>query len=273
MDAIVKPDKRASRVVILGITVLAFLAASGEALANLRAPRTEAQMPSSAAGPPKGDLQTRVLHEDLTFRCQQKTCRVTATYLVEADRVAHVALDFILPVDARVTARVDQARVPVSLTRAEVAGGAIAERLRLRDHYMVHDPYPMPPSYQATASVELRAGPNRITFEYEQPLGAYEHDYGYFHKGRMVLQCFYVLWPLREWARAKDFAIGLRFEVDRPPPSWWKRTFGHPLNVSCRDVHGQRAQVDGQLTYTAKLGDPLPDYLDCQIGDDDLAHD
>ncbi len=262
-----------SRTVTAGLTIAGFLATMGEARANLRAPRTEAQMPSSAVGPPKSDLQTRVLHEDLTFRCQHKTCRVTATYLVEADRFAAVALDFILPVDARVSARVDQARVPVSLTRADVAGVAIAERLRLRDHYMVHDPYPMPPSYQATASVELRAGPNQITFEYEQPLGAYERDYGYFHNGRMVLQCFYVLWPLREWARARDFAIDLRFEVDRPPPSWWKRTFGHPLNVSCDRLRGQRAQVGGQLIYTAKIGDPFPDYLDCEIGDDDLAHD
>lgn len=239
----------------------------------MRAPRSEAQMPSSALAPAKGDLQTRVLHEDLTFRCQQKTCRVTATYLVEADRVAPVALDFILPVNAPVTARLGQAVVPVSVTRAEAAGHVINERLRLNYLYVLPDDRPMPPSYQATASVELRPGPNQLTFEYDQPLGARERDYGYFHDGRMVQHCFYVLWPLREWARGKDFAIDLRFEVDRPAPSWWKRTFGHPLDVSCRDVHGQRAQVAGQLVYTAKIGDPFPDYLNCKIGDDDLVRD
>jgi len=259
--------------VALGLSIAGFLTTSGEARANMRAPRAEAQMPSSALGPPKGDLQTRVLHEDLTFRCEQKTCRVTAVYLVEADRVAPVALDFILPVNARVTARVGQAPAPVALTRAEVTGSTINERLRLDQLYVVPDGRPMPPSYQATASVELRPGPNQITFEYDQPLGFLERDYGYFHKGRMVGHCLYVVWPLREWARAKDFAIDLRFEVDRPPPSWWKRTFGHPLNVSCDKVHGQRAQVAGQLIYTAKIGDPFPDYLDCEIGDDDLVHD
>jgi len=111
--------------VALGLSIAGFLTTSGEARANMRAPRAEAQMPSSALGPPKGDLQTRVLHEDLTFRCEQKTCRVTAVYLVEADRVAPVALDFILPVNARVTARVGQAPAPVALTRAEVTGSTI----------------------------------------------------------------------------------------------------------------------------------------------------
>jgi hypothetical protein len=230
-------------------------------------------MPSSAAAPPAGDLHARVLHEDLTFRCRENVCRVTASYLVEADRAAQVALEFILPVDARVNGRLGTIPVPVSITSAANAANDIEERMRLRQLYLAPKDWLMSASFRATASVGLQGGRNQITFDYEQPLGAREDDYGYFHEGRMVQHCFYVLWPLKEWSRAKDFAIDLRIEVDRKPPSWWKRTFGHPTNVRCRDVSGQRAQVGGQLVYRATLGDSFPDYLHCTIGDDDLVHD
>ena len=43
--------------------------------------------------------------------------------------------------------------------------------------------------------------------------------------------------------------------------------------MSCDRLRGPRAQVGGQLIYTAKIADPFPDYLDCEIGDDDLVHD
>ena len=251
------------------------LATSGSALGNMRAPRTRAKVPSFAAGPPagSGELHTRVLHEDLIFRCQEKTCRVTASYLVESDRAAQVALDFILPENARVNGRLGTIPVPVSITSAANVAEEIERRLRLRQLYLAPDAWPMASTFRATASVTLQGGRNQVTFEYDQPLGARERDYGYFHEGRMVQHCFYVLWPLKEWSRAKDFAIDLRFEVDRKPPSWWKRTFGHPTNVSCRDFSGQRAQVGGQLVYRASIGDPFPDYLDCEIGDDDLVEE
>ena len=69
------------------------------------------------------------------------------------------------------------------------------------------------------------------------------------------------------------FSIDLRIEVERAPPSWWKRVFGHPINVTCEDIRGQRAQIGGQLVYRATIGDPFPDYLECDIGDDDLVHE
>ena len=258
--------------ILTGLALSSLLVATGSALANLRAPRTEGAMPSSVVGAPVGDLHAQVVHEDLAFRCHQKTCQVTATYQLEADRAARVTLDFILPVNVRVSARKGTSVVPVSLTSAASDLAEFRRRLAV-DYYEFSILRSAPALYRASATVDFVAGRNQVTFEYDQSLAATETDYGYFHAGRMVRKLLYVLWPLKEWSRAKDFQIGLSIEIDRAPPSWWKRTFGHPTNVSCRDFRGQRSQVGDQLVYRATIGDPFPDYLDCQIGDDDLVEE
>ena len=229
-------------------------------------------MPSAALAAPGGDLRARVLHEDLTFRCRAKTCRVTASYVTDVDRAARARLEFVLPVNVQVGARMGTTPVPVSFTSAADHFDEYRRRLDL-DPSHPDGSQPAPALYKAEAIVDFAAGRNEITFEYEQTLAATEEGYGYFHDGKMVRNLTYVLWPLAEWTRAPDFTIKLRVEVERAPPSWWKRTFGHPTNVRCGGLSGQRAQVGGQLVYTATIGSRFPDYLYCRIGDDDRVSD
>ena len=224
-------------------------------------------MPSSAPDRPRADLEARVLREDLTFRCRKAACNVVATYLVDCDRAASVSLDFLVPVKARVTGRIGAAPGVVTVAAGDSALPALEKRVDLGSHYLVRDER-LPPLYRATVSGNLTAGRNQIVFEYEQPLGAKERGHGYFKKGSMEPEFFYLLWPLKEWTRARDFAIDLRVEIDRVPPSWWKRTFGDPADVTCgNEVAGRGEQVGGQLIYRARLGDPFPDALHCRISD------
>jgi hypothetical protein len=263
-----RPRRRAAT----ALAALALLALTAPpAAANVRAPRRTPGMPSSAAGPPAGDPKATVLRETLSFRCQGTTCRVTARYTVDADRAAPVTLDFMLPVAAAVTARAGNAPAAVAVATADPAAADLDRRLKLRDHYLVPDDQPLPPLFRATVALPLSAGRNELTFEYDQPLAALERGHGYFKKGRLVSELYYLLWPLKEWTRAPDFAIELALEIDRSPPSWWQRTFGHPTDVSCGpQVPGTRAQVGGQLLFRARLGAQFPDVLTCQIGEDDL---
>jgi hypothetical protein len=147
----------------------------------------EGAMPSSAVGAPVGDLHAEVGHEDLAFRCHQKTCRVTATYQVDADRAARVTLDFILPVNVRVSARMGTSVVPVSFTSAASGLEEFRRHLDL-DYYEFSILPPAPDLYKASATVDFVAGRNQVTFEYDQSLAAIETDYGYFHAGRMGAQ-------------------------------------------------------------------------------------
>ena len=178
-----------------------------------------------------------------------------------------------LPVNVRVSAQVEGVAAPVSLTTAASAALELERRIQLKGNYYLPDAAVLPPLYQASASIGFAPGRNHVTFEYDQPLAAVEEDRGYFRDGRMVSDFFYVLWPLKEWSRTKDFSIDLRIDVERVPPSWWRRTFGHPVNVACGNIRGRRAQIAGKLVYRTVIGDPFPDFLNCRIGDDDRVHE
>jgi hypothetical protein len=245
--------------------ILLSTVASSAASANLRAPRTEPVMPSSAVHPIDPAAHLHVAHEDLTFRCHGRSCQVTATYAIDADAGISTELAFILPVDAPVTARVGPTTLPAPVAQVPLAPD-FTQRLDIRHEYVLPDGEPLPPLYQALARVSFRPGRNQVSFSYDQPLGAVERGHSYFHKGTMVPRLLYVLWPLREWKHAPGFTIALRIEMDREPPGWWKRTFGHPANISCTQLEGHQAQVSQQLVYTATLTDDFPDYLRCSVG-------
>jgi len=246
--------------------VLAVALGSSTAWANLRAPRREPVMPSSAVQPVDPASHLRVVHEDLTFRCHGQSCQVTATYAIDADAAIATELAFVLPVDMAVAARVGSTSAPTTVTRLNAPPPGFNQRLDVRHEYSLADGAPLPPLYQAVARVSFAPGRNQASFSYEQPLGAVEIGHSYFHKGAMVPRLLYVLWPLREWKRAPGFTIALRIEMDREPPGWWTRTFGHPATVGCEQFEGQQAQVGPRLVYTATLPDNFPDYLQCDVG-------
>jgi hypothetical protein len=250
----------------LGLT----LAAASVARANARAPRTEPAMPSSAVQRPADRPNAVVLGEDLLFRCSGSICHVVARYLVECERAEKVRLDFILPVASPVTARVESTPTSPVVAPADRWSAEIDRRLRLRDRYILPDQATLPPLYQASASVDLVAGRNPITFEYDQPLAAIERGHGYFSNGRMLPEFFYLLWPLKEWSRGRAFALDLTVDVARPPASWWRRTFGHPVEVACDAIKGTQQQRGDRLVFTARLSDQFPDVLHCRIGESDL---
>ena len=171
-----------------------------------------------------------------------------------------------LPIETHVTARIGAVSVSPVVTPIPDKTG----RDYLKKHYIVSDDGVIPPLYMAKAWVDLVTGSNQIIFEYDQPLAAREIGYGYFSDGRMLPEFRYMLWPLKEWRRAKGFAIDVRIEVGRQPPSWWRRTFGHPVAVACDQVVASQKQEGAELVYRARLGDSFPDTLYCRIGEDDL---
>ncbi len=224
-------------------------------------------MPSSAIQPADPALHLRVLHEDLTFHCRDRLCGVTATYTIDADAAAETELAFVLPVDRPVVATIGHITVGATVSRLDALPSDFAAHLDLRHEYVTPDASPLPPLYQAAVHATFVPGRNRVSFSYEQPLGAHEGAYSYFSSGPMIPRLIYVLWPLREWKREPGFTIALRIEMDREPPGWWKRTFGHPLDVSCDGFNGQTAQVGARLVYTTTLPDTFPDYLSCPVGE------
>lgn len=224
-------------------------------------------MPSSAVRPVDPAPHLRVVHEDLLFRCHGRSCQVTATYAIDADAPVAAELTFVLPVDTAVKAVAGSIPTPATaVTRLSGLPPGFTQRLDVRHEYELPSRTPLPPLYQATARVSFVRGHNQVSFSYEQPLGALESSYSYFHDGTMIPRLFYVLWPLREWTRAPGFTIAVRIEMDREPPGWWKRKFGHPAEVHCSRLNGQQAQIGRQLVYTTTLADDFPDYLDCDVG-------
>ena len=236
------------------------------ASANLRAPRSEVANPSSAIRPARPASHVRVSHEDLTFQCHGRSCQVAATYTIDADTPLATELIFVLPVETGVTAVVAGTAVAAVVKRLGALPSDFEQHLDLRREYMLPDAAALPPLYQGTVRASFVPGRNQVSFSYEQPMGAVESDHSYFHDGTMDPRLLYVLWPLREWKRAPGFTIALRIAMDREPPGWWKRTFGHPATVACEGLKGQQVQVGQQLVYTASLSEDFPDYLRCWVG-------
>ncbi len=224
-------------------------------------------MPSSTIRSEDPASHLVVLHEDLVFHCRDRACQVTATYMIQASVSVEADLAFLLPGDRPVNVVVGGIGTPAVVSRLGAPPRGFEERLDLRRVYVMGDSSPLPALYQAAAHVRFVLGMNRVSFSYDQLLGAREFGQSYLGKGHLVPHLIYVLWPLREWLRNTGFTIALRIEMDREPPGWWKRTFGHPPDVDCYRIEGQRAQIGDRLVYTATLPDSFPDYLSCWVGD------
>jgi hypothetical protein len=257
------------------VVIAAALLAPALAAANLRAPGHVPHSPSSALRAPAGGLT--VAGEELTCACAER-CAVTAVYAVTAAKEARLAFEFILPVKEQVAVRVGRAGAVVRvgpaepLNEREAAGLAAAGARSFRGDRV--------PLYRARFEATLAAGANRIVVTYDQPLGAFERDHGYFKKGRWVQTFQYEVWPLKEWKLAPGFTAKVTVTMPRPAPGWWKRTFGKVRSIACHGhaggkdapLAGARLTQRGRtLEYRADLGAAtLPDRLVCNLGDEDL---
>jgi hypothetical protein len=258
-------------IAVLGVHLLQ----QNEAQGNIRGPRIVPWMPSTAASA-VNNLTVR--HEDLSFSCDSSQCKVVATYFVRSRQPYDVELRFIIPVPALATARVGNAAGRVSVIQAPAKETTLEKNI-----FFDYREYDRPPCYQATVTAPISVGENTLTFEYLQPLGAFERGYGYFfpREGRMVQEFAYGLWPLREWRRAPDFKIHLTVTIPRMPPTRWQRWFGKTKTIACflrteppqADPHLEpsREQRGNVFWYEADIAGEIPTEVACHIGDDDLV--
>jgi hypothetical protein len=236
--------------------------------ANLRAPVVVRESPSTALAAP--DAGITVDGEALRFACSAVACDVTAEYDVVAEDAVRVRLDFVLPVEGPVTAVTNGASGAVTVVSAQPRRPSEARGLPRGE--------PAAPGlFRAGFESALRAGRNRVSVRYAQPLGAGEVGYGYGKKGRMVQRFRYELWPLREWSRGASFRLRLAVSMERPAPGWWQSRFGRVRSVTCLSsdpaapqLAARREQRGEYLWYEAEIGPTIPDRITCYLGDVDL---
>ena len=249
------------------MALLALLPATA-AHANLRAPRILHVASSGAIGGAVPSL--RVLGERLGFACAE-SCAVTARYRVQASQGGHYAFEFLLPIEAPVSARVGTTVIAVEARQTALGSPGWPQH---------HNS--APPQYAARFEADLIEGESEIEVSYQQPLGAHEYGYGYFSKGRFVEEFDYLLGPLKEWTLGPEFTIAVTVSMAREPPGWWKRKCGKVRSLTCRDGDaawdapaldrgGTREQKDQRYVLSFTLhGNDFPNRMSCQIGDEDL---
>jgi len=256
-----------SRKAIAALGVGLALLVSPRAGANIRAPRTIPESPSSAFAAAGGTLT--VLRERLRFDCGAEACRVSAEYDVTATEATRARLEFVLPVASPVTATTNGAAGAVQVVPTRPSGPGW-------ENLTADAGTGAAPLFSAAFESAFRAGSNTVSVRYSQPLGGEETGYTYGKAGRMVRRFRYELWPLREWTRSPAFRLELAVAIERPAPSWWARRFGNPRSVNCLATNpgtalaGRREQRGGQLWYEAEVGPTIPDRITCYIGDEDL---
>lgn len=230
-------------------------------------------MPSTAPFNVDAALGLVVLSEDLTFACGVESCEVEARYRIQSHDAVSVRLSFVMPLSAPLRVRIGSSDATAHVVAAPA--GALRDE-DLEHHFDGYRDLERLPRYQATFVAPLVAGENTVTVAYRQPLGRFEHDYGYFSSGRFTEFFRYELWPLSEWRHAPGFHVAGTVSIRRPPPSWWKRTFSQPRSLACGHGFYDHAlrniqQRGDQLYLTFRLTDPLPKRLWCRIGDQDLV--
>jgi hypothetical protein len=242
-------------------------------MGNIRGPKIVQQVPSTAPFPVDVALGLVVLGEDLTFKCGAQVCEVEARYRIQSRAAVRVKLSFVMPLPAPLRVSVGSADAIADIFSAPA--GALRDE-DLEHHHEGYRELEELPRYQATFVAHLAEGENSVTVAYRQPLGRFEHDYGYFTNGRFTDFFRYELWPLSEWRHAPGFHLAGTVSIHRSPPSWWRRTFSQPRSLACGNGFYDHAlrnlqQRGDDLYLTFLMTDPLPKRLWCHIGDEDLV--
>lgn len=253
------------------LTALLIGASGGSASANLRAPMRIPQAPSTALWRPADGIT--VLAERLRLDCEASGCRVEAQYDVEVASAQPVALEFVLPAQAQVSAELrPEGGAPVILptTTEPLALDSLTEAERGRLHDVPSEGVEVA---RARFTAALPAGRSTLVMSYPQPLGSIEVGHSYFGDGELVAEAHYHLWPLKAWDLAPDFSLDLAVSWPREEPGLWDRMWGDYASIGCLGLEAstatavQRRQVDGRLVYNTRLREAtMPDLLTCRFG-------
>lgn len=240
--------------------------------ANVRAPKMHPKSPSSAIAFPSFDPGLTIQSEKLTFICNSGSCLVKAAYFIHAMRDVQVDFDFMVPSKSKVFAILGKKSQEVMAVPAQATWMRNSQdKIRHEHHfYLLVDKDP--PIYRASVTLALHAGRNRLEFKYRQELSLVEARHGYFTKSEFAKRIEYLLGPIKEWRKADDFKIDFEMMIYRKPPSWFERTFGHPITIGC--FLGRPAklkQVDNRLVFQTTFKRSFPDIMECRIGQDDLV--
>ncbi len=248
-----------------------------ESSANLRAPLNIPRSPSSALYQLTKDAQ--VLHEQMTVECDWQICDVAVKYLIETDKPISATVDFMIPNETNVSAKVGQNAVAVQ-KKSVAYGKDPREQDREVMQFFKEKTNTV---FKATFPLAVAKGRHEISINYRQPLAQEEKGYGYFSKGYYVGVFQYELWPLNEWRVSKDFQLDLSVQSNAAT-SWWDSlfssasincftvTFGRcegsqeAIDNSCKTVKPLASATDSaHLVIKEQIHAPLPDRLFCKI--------
>ncbi len=270
MDLLLLEDKarRIARFCVAGLISCFF---SQVAQANARAPKMHPKSPSSAIAFPGFDPGLTIQSEKLTFICGSESCLVKAVYLIHAVRDVQVDFDFMVPSKNKVSVILGKKKQEVMAVPAPVAWMRDSQDKIKYEHGLYLLEGKVPPIYRASVTIALHAGTNKIEFSYRQELSLVEVRHGYFTESKFVRRIEYLLGPIKEWRKTDDFKIDFEMKIYREPPSWFERTFGHPITIGCFLEHPAKVkQIDNRLVFQTTFRRSFPDILKCRIGQDDL---
>lgn len=267
--------------------------------ANLRGPLTRFYPP--IRHPPVAAVGLTVLSEQLLLHCEKpgslrETCLITARYNVEAREQSSLTFDFIMSgSDIQIAAFINGREASAQRVKPErrAEDGPIVpdyDKLRRERTDSGFDRSDNPfRTFASRFRGTLRAGKNEIAVRYNRPFSYYETDYAgcypFFspESGRFVHFIDYELWPLREWTRAPDFHLDIRFSIPHKKPSWWAGLFSERKVLVCRgsdrENQGRTVALQGstlqqnadRLEYRVSVGSDFPDRLSCATGDEDIT--
>lgn len=245
--------------------VLIIASLSEYALANMRAAKWCPEGPSSFINQASSSAQTKqnliVRKERLTMDCSYTDCDVEAVYYISADQRESLQFEFILPIDTPVTVTINGIRSQASVSQSYYEMPAENEN--------AESSFPIS-TYKAVFSGLLEGGDNFIQVTYQQKLGIFERDYGYFAHSRFTERFTYILKPLKEWQLDPKFSMDITLATPQKRPSRDGWSIFRKRSLGCKLEGGQLTKKAGHVIYRNQLNKNFPDELICEMGDSDL---
>lgn len=203
-----------------------------------------------------------VQKERLSIDCSYTHCDVDAVYYIVAKQSESLQFEFILPTEVAVTANINgqDSMATLSMTYYDISG----ERGNIEENFGRQ-------LYKAVFYGQLNTGDNFIQIRYQQKLGLFERDYGYFTHSRFVERFTYTLAPLSEWQLAPDFIMDIKLSTlhSRPSRDGWSLFKWRA--VSCGLEGGETVRKGEKIVYHNQLSKNFPPELTCNMGDSDLV--
>lgn len=202
-----------------------------------------------------------VQKERLSIDCSYTHCDVDAVYYIVAKQSESLQFEFILPTEVAVTANINgqDSIATLSMTYYDISGeqGNIEENFGRQ-------------LYKAVFYGQLNTGDNFIQIRYQQKLGLFERDYGYFTHSRFTEKFTYALGPLKEWQLAPDFSLDITLSTPKQRPDRDGWSLFKKRSISCQLDNSQQIKKGDKIIYYSRLDKQFPDELVCYMGDTDL---